>query len=176
MQLAAEADRAATSLLRAVDATRNVKAKNDRYCGPCEGLAARRREFRSARRMWLAAASLVPHIAAMHNGVQAQPAHNPDVSRIKLLEAIAKSVLLTARYNGQTLTLAPHALFARHGDLFVSALNLTKNWRSSDEMHLGYFKVAGLASIELTQEPFKALPNSKHSFAHAGDELVLAVV
>jgi len=111
----------------------------------------------------------------MHNESQAKPQHDPDTARIKLLEAIARSVLLKATYNGQTLTLAPHALFTRRGDLFVSALNLTKNWRSSDEMHLGYFKVTGLAGVELTQERFEALPNSAPSYAHAGDELVLAV-
>lgn len=58
-----------------------------------------------------------PHISAMQNDQS-----DPNLVRIKIMEAIARSVLLRARYNGQTLTLAPHALFARRGDLFVSAL------------------------------------------------------
>ena len=92
------------------------------------------------------------------------------------MEAIARSVLLTARYNGQGLTLAPHALFARRGDLFVSALNLTKNWRSPEERRLGYFKLAGLADVELTQEPFEALPNfAADALGQANDEMLLAV-
>lgn len=92
------------------------------------------------------------------------------------MEAIARTVLLTARYNGQTLTLAPHALFARRGDLFISALNLTKNWRSPEERRLGQFKLAGLADVELTQEPFEALPNfAMQSLSQPEDKLLLAI-
>lgn len=117
----------------------------------------------------VALATLRPHIAAMHNQLDSDP------SRIKVMEAIARSMLVTARYNGQTLTLAPHALFARRGDLFVSALNLAKNWRSQDERRLGYFKLAGLAAVEVTREPFEALPNSAALLTQSGDELLLAV-
>lgn len=105
----------------------------------------------------------------MHN----QP--DPRQSRIKIMEAIARSMLLTARYNGQRLTLAPHALVARRGDQFVSALNLAKNQRAADERRLGYFKLAGLADVEVTTEPFEALPNSSALLSHPDDELLLAV-
>ena len=91
------------------------------------------------------------------------------------MEAIARRMLLTGRYNGQTLTLAPHALFARRGDLFVSALNVAKNWRSADERRLGYFELAGLADVEVTGEPFETLPNSAALLAQIDDELLLAV-
>ena len=90
------------------------------------------------------------------------------------MEAIARTVLLTARYNGQTLTLAPHALFARRGDLFVSALNLAKARRADDEPRLGYFKLSGLADVALTDEPFAALPGAA-SLPRPDDELILAV-
>ena len=92
------------------------------------------------------------------------------------MEAIARSMQQPARYNGQTLTLAPHALFARRGDLFVSALNVAKNWRSADERRLRYFKLAGLADVEVTGEPFEALPNSAALLTQTDDELLLAVV
>lgn len=98
-----------------------------------------------------------------------------DHSRIKIMEAIARSMILTARYNGQALTLAPHALFARRGELFVSALNLSKNWRSADERRLGYFKLAGLADVEVTREPFDALPNTAALLSQSDDELLLAI-
>lgn len=100
---------------------------------------------------------------------------DPDLVRIKIMEAIARSVLLRVRYNGQTLTLAPHALFARRGDLFVSALNLSKNWRADDEIRLGHFKLSGLGEVELTQEPFEALPKSAAVLPRSDDELILAV-
>lgn len=95
--------------------------------------------------------------------------------RIKTMEAISRGVLLTARYNGQALTLAPHALFARRGDLFISALNLSKSWRSADERRLGYFKLAGLADVEVTEERFEALPNAATRLPKSDDELLLAV-
>ena len=118
----------------------------------------------------VAAAISAPHMAAM---ADQSPLNDP---RMTVMEAIARAVLLTAQYNGQLLTLAPHALFSRRGDLFVSALNLTKNWRSAEEKRLGYFKLAGLAQVELTQEPFEALPNfAADAVAQPGDALLLAV-
>ena len=106
--------------------------------------------------------------------------HNPsapvaDAARIGVLEAIARKVLLVAAYNGQRITLAPHALFARRGELYASALNLSKNWRSDEERRLGYFKVAGLAAVEVTEDPFDALPNAAEMLAGAGDQVLLAV-
>ncbi len=100
---------------------------------------------------------------------------DPDLTRLRVMEAIARTVLLTARYNGQTLTLAPHALFARRGDLFVGALNLAKARRADDEPRLGYFKLSGLADVALTDEPFVALPNAATSLPRPDDELILAV-
>ncbi|ODU21156.1 hypothetical protein, partial [Sphingopyxis sp. SCN 67-31] len=70
-------------------------------------------------------------------------------TRLKLMEAIARKRTVTARYNGNVMRLAPHLMFERHGALFVSALNLDKNWRSDDERRLGHFKLDGLAQTEL---------------------------
>lgn len=81
-----------------------------------------------------------------------------DDTRLKLMEAIARRKVVTAQYNGQSLTLAPHLLFERRGDLFVSALNLNKNWRSDEEPRLGHFKLGGLAAIKLSEEGFAPLP------------------
>lgn len=81
-----------------------------------------------------------------------------DDIRLKLMEAIARRRLVTVQYNGQSLRLAPHLLFERHGDLFVSALNLGKNWRSDEEPRLGHFKLGGLAAIRLSEEGFDPLP------------------
>lgn len=97
-----------------------------------------------------------------------------DASRIKIIEGTARRLLLTARYNGQVLSLAPHALFARHGELFVRALNLSKNWRTGEERRLGDFKVAGLAGVEVTQQPFEVLPGAP-LLSRPDDDLVLAV-
>lgn len=98
-----------------------------------------------------------------------------DTSRIKIIEGIARRVLVTARYNGQALSLAPHALFARHGELFVRALNLSKNWRSDEERRLGHFKVAGLAAVEVTEQTFDVLPTAEPLLSRPEDDLVFAV-
>jgi hypothetical protein len=123
----------------------------------------------------LAAEGRFTHIAAMQHNSPALVAPSPDVARMGVLEAIARRVLLTAAYNGQRLTLAPHALFARRGELYASALNLSKTWRADEERRLGYFKVAGLAAVEVTEDPFDALPNAAGMLAGAGDEVLLAV-
>lgn len=91
------------------------------------------------------------------------------------MEAIARSLLVTARYNQQIMTLAPHALFARREELFLRALNLTKNWRADEDRRLGQFKLDGLSEVALTEEPFEPLPNNESYLADETEELLLAV-
>lgn len=98
-----------------------------------------------------------------------------DDTRLKLMEAIARKKLVTAQYNGQTLTLAPHLLFERRGDLFISALNLNKSWRSDEEPRLGHFKLGGLASIELSEEGFEPLPGFEAAPPREEDTPLLGV-
>ena len=98
-----------------------------------------------------------------------------DDTRLKLMEAIARKKLVTAQYNGQTLTLAPHLLFERRGDLFISALNLGKSWRSDEEPRLGHFKLGGLASIELSEEGFEPIPGFEAAPPREEDSPLLAV-
>lgn len=116
--------------------------------------------------------------AAMHNislSPQKAALELMDDTRLKLMEAIARKRKVTAHYNGQVLTLAPHLLFERRGDLFVSALNLNKSWRSDEDPRLGHFKLGGLASIELIEETFDPLPNFEASAPHDEDTPLLAV-
>lgn len=98
-----------------------------------------------------------------------------DEIRLKLMEAIARRKLVTVQYNGQSLTLAPHLLFERHGDLFVSALNLNKNWRSDEEPRLGHFKLGGLAAITLSEEGFTPLPGFDAAPPREEDTALLGV-
>jgi hypothetical protein len=96
-------------------------------------------------------------------------------TRLKLMEAIARKRTVKAEYNGKMMKLAPHQLFERHGDLYISALNLTKNWRSDEERRLGHFKLDGLGAAELNNETFDPLPNFEAKAPRAEDTLVLAV-
>jgi hypothetical protein len=96
-------------------------------------------------------------------------------ARLKLMEAIARQRAVTARYNGADMKLAPHLMFERRGDLFVSALNMSKNWRSEDERRLGHFKLDGLAMTELTDECFDPLPSYEATAPRPEDTLLLAI-
>lgn len=96
-------------------------------------------------------------------------------TRLKMMEAIARRRIVTTRYNGAVMTLAPHQLFERHGALFVSALNLDKNWRSDEEKRLGQFKLDGLGETEVKDEEFAPLPSFQPAAPSDKDTLLLAV-
>ncbi|KPH65834.1 hypothetical protein ACLIMP_05900 [Novosphingobium aerophilum] len=96
-------------------------------------------------------------------------------TRLKLMEAITRKRTVTAQYNGGVIKLAPHLLFERHGDLFVSALNMSKNWRSEEDRRLGQFKLAGLGATELLDESFDPLPSFEPAAPRSDDTLILAI-
>lgn len=96
-------------------------------------------------------------------------------TRLMIMEAIARQQAVTACYNGAQIKLAPHLLFERHGDLYTSALNLSKGWRTDDERRLGQFKLAGLVATELLDEGFDPLPSYNAAAPRAGDTLILAI-
>ncbi|MFC0205709.1 WYL domain-containing protein [Novosphingobium soli] len=95
--------------------------------------------------------------------------------RLTLMEAITRRRLVSARYNGGVITLAPHLLFERHGDLFVSALNMGKSWREDEEPRLGQFKLAGLTDPQLSAESFDPLPSFDGTAPRPDDTLILAL-
>lgn len=96
-------------------------------------------------------------------------------TRLTLMEAIARKRVVTAQYNGQQMKLAPHQMFERRGDLFVSALNLDKNWRSDDERRLGHFKLDGLVAPAIIDSEFDPLPSFEPAAPQSDDTLLLAV-
>lgn len=105
-----------------------------------------------------------------------QATSDPEPSSEKtLIEAIARLRIVTAKYNGSKMSLAPHQLFSRHDELFVSAFNAGKNWRSDEERRLGYFKVSGLSNIALMKDTFVPLPTFDGSLPREGDEQLFAV-
>lgn len=72
-----------------------------------------------------------------------------------LLAAIALRKCVTATYNRTTVTLAPHILYTRHGELFVDAVNLAREGGQPREIKLGVFKLTGLSDLELSEQPFE---------------------
>lgn len=100
-----------------------------------------------------------------------------DEIRLKLMEAIVRQRIVATCYNGERLRLAPHLLFERHGDLFVRALNLSKNFRPDDERRLGQFKLAGLGDAEVLDETFLPLASYQaQAEALRGEDTLLMTV
>ena len=95
--------------------------------------------------------------------------------RLKVMEAIARRRVLEADYNGARVRLAPHLMFERHGDHYVSALNLDKKWRDGEEVRLGQYKLAGLSSPEVFDEAFEPLPSFTAVPPLKGDIAILGV-
>ncbi len=95
--------------------------------------------------------------------------------RLTLMEAIARKRAVAALYNGTTIKLAPHQIFERHGDLFLSALNLSKNWRADEERRLGQFKFAGLKDVQLLEDAIVALPSYNGALPRPDDVLILSI-
>ncbi|WP_395335954.1 hypothetical protein WBP06_27795 [Novosphingobium sp. BL-8H] len=96
-------------------------------------------------------------------------------TRMQIMAAIAHQRTVMTQYNGAAIKLAPHLLFERHGDLFVSALNMSKAWRTPEEQRLGQFKLAGLSEAQMLEETFAPLPGYEATLPREGDKLVLAL-
>lgn len=92
-----------------------------------------------------------------------------------IIEAIALKRAISARYNSADMLLAPHRLFSRHGELFLSALNLRKNWRSEEERRLGHFKLDGLSDTAITEDPFEPLPADENGLPRETDQEVFSI-
>ena len=92
-----------------------------------------------------------------------------------MIEAIVRLRAVVAHYNGELMKLAPHVLFERRGDLFVSALNLGKIWRADEDMRLGQFKLAGLEAVALLDQPFEPVASFSAAPPRPDDTLVLAI-
>ncbi|MGX7953434.1 hypothetical protein ACWPM1_12850 [Tsuneonella sp. HG249] len=106
----------------------------------------------------------------MHNGETRSTSTERTV-----IEAIVRRRVVTAVYNGTPLALSPHSMFARHGALFVSALNSSKARRVGEDPRLGVFKLAGLSEVVVTDEPFDLAGTDSEEVMRPDDELVFAL-
>ena len=78
------------------------------------------------------------------------------VSPAVVLEAIVKLQAIAGTYNRADVTLAPHILYTRHGELHVDALTLERDGRPPKEPKIGTFKLTGLGAVRLTPRKFTA--------------------
>lgn len=73
-----------------------------------------------------------------------------------IFEAIVRKLCVVATYNRVTMTLAPHVIYTRHGDLFIDAVAIDREGKPPKELKIGTFKLAGLNELRLTQRSFPA--------------------
>lgn len=82
------------------------------------------------------------------------PAPPPPSTPI-VLEAIVKRLAIAATYNRVEVTLSPHILYTRHGELYLDALTIDRDGAPPKEVKLGTFKLAGLGAVRLTPRRFE---------------------
>ena len=71
-----------------------------------------------------------------------------------VMEAIVKRQALVATYNLAEVTLAPHILYTRHGEMHVDAITLERDGKPPKEVKIGTFKLAGLGSPRVSPRRF----------------------
>lgn len=71
-----------------------------------------------------------------------------------VFEAIVKRQALAATYNRGAVTLAPHIVYTRHGEIYVDAVTLERDGQPPKEVKVGAFKLAGLGGLRITPRRF----------------------
>jgi hypothetical protein len=72
-----------------------------------------------------------------------------------IFEAIVRQLCVTAQYNGGGVMLAPHAIFNRHGELYVAAITIARDGNPPREPKVGLFKLDGLGDLALSNKGFE---------------------
>lgn len=77
----------------------------------------------------------------------------PDTMPI-VFEAIVKRQTLAATYNRGAITIAPHIVYTKHGEIYVDAVTLERDGQPPKEVKVGAFKLAGLGGVRITPRRF----------------------
>lgn len=106
---------------------------------------------------------------------EAQDVVTPAGPAPTIFEAIVRKTCVSATYNRTEIILAPHAIWTRHGDMFVDAVTLRLNDAPPREVKLGTFKLIGLGNLARTDEKFFVSDLFQPGDAKYGGEILLAV-
>lgn len=71
-----------------------------------------------------------------------------------MFEAIVRLRTVTATYNKGSVTIAPHILYTRHGEIYVDATTVVRDGKPPREEKLGTFKLDGLGDPAITESSF----------------------
>ena len=99
----------------------------------------------------------------------------PPASTPTVFEAIVKQQCLAATYNRGEVTLAPHAIYTKHGEIHVDAVTLERDGKPPKEVKLGTFKLAGLGGVRMTPRRFQPSPVFDKGDARYAGNLLMAV-
>lgn len=75
-----------------------------------------------------------------------------------VFEAIVRKLCIAAKYNRQSLVLAPHVIFTKHGAIYVGAVTVSRDLMIPREAKMGVFKLDGLVDLRLTERSFETSP------------------
>ncbi|KQT32426.1 hypothetical protein ASG29_11615 [Sphingomonas sp. Leaf412] len=81
------------------------------------------------------------------------PAAVPDTVPV-VFEAVVKKQTIAATYNRGTVTLAPHVVYTKHGEIYLDAVTLERDGKPPKEEKLGAFKLSGLSGLRITPRRF----------------------
>lgn len=71
-----------------------------------------------------------------------------------VFEAIVKQQAIAATYNRGAVTLAPHIVYTKHGEIYIDAVTLERDGAPPREAKLGAFKLTGLTGLRVTPRRF----------------------
>ncbi|PCG15650.1 MULTISPECIES: hypothetical protein [Sphingomonas] len=78
----------------------------------------------------------------------------PDTVPI-VFEAIVKQQAIAATYNRGSVTLAPHIVYTKHGEIYLDAMTIDRDGQPPKEPKIGAFKLAGLSGLRITPRRFQ---------------------
>lgn len=84
-----------------------------------------------------------------------QPSTAPTGPVPTMFEAIVRLKTVTATYNKGTVTIAPHILYTRHGEIYVDATTVQRDGKPPREEKIGTFKLDGLGDPAITDAGFR---------------------
>ena len=77
----------------------------------------------------------------------------PDTVPI-VFEAVVKKQAIAATYNRGAVTLAPHIVYTKHGEIYLDAVTLERDGKPPKEEKIGAFKLSGLTGLRITPRRF----------------------
>jgi hypothetical protein len=102
---------------------------------------------------------------------------DPAEARLALVSsAIRNQVSLRARYNGQSVLLAPRILFTRNGAAHVDAAVLERDGKRDDELRLRTFNLGGLHDLTTSGRHFAPQAFDLAEEKYAGEEVKILAV